>query len=555
MKKPDYKFTKLGVKTLQKTIESDSPLIKTDELEISFDEDLSIRVLGRTKCYISEVFFDLRFDDYTEIKMLRNVFQSWSPTYEIDFDAKFERCLLPVLRYHYLDPENFSEGRSHFFTYLNLKDGYLLLIPENNSLKASFELVNANTLRVYFEIGKSVEGEILTPKIEAKHVKSLALEKRKHKKIYGWTSWYYYYRSIDADEILKNIEHVKNLPLKLDFFQIDDGWQKSIGEWVENEKFKGKLKVIVDRLNEIGITPGIWLAPFVVEKNSEIFKNHKDWLVKDKNGSPRPVGFNPLWSGHFYALNPMNDEVLEYLTEEITALREMGFRMFKFDFLYSLMAVPLDKVEDVTRIERFKKGMEALKKAIGEDSKILGCGAPVMLEEGLYDYLRIGPDTKDGWEDTLTRLIRFQGRNSARNSLRNTITRAFINRKYFINDPDVVFLKPKNLTENERDTILITNYFLSDFIFFSDPIYSLEDNVFELLLELQEYEDFKLESVKEVSKDVFEFTGEVNDSKIVGFINLEDREFEIGDENGEIIFGKSGKVVSKHATKVYKLKK
>ena len=551
MKKPDFKFAKLGVIIEGKPIEREIPSIKEEDFEISFNDDLSIRIFSKKKTDISEVYFDLKFDD-GNIKMLRNGFQSWSPTYEIDTETRFERVLMPVLRYHYLDPENFTEGRSHFFTYINFGDHYIHLIPENNSLKASFELINKNTVRVYFEIGSAVEGEFLTPKIVAKQTQSLALEKRKHKKIYGWTSWYYYYRSIDADEIIKTIESIKNLPFKLDFFQIDDGWQKSIGEWVENEKFKGKLKIIVDKLNDLGVTPGIWLAPFVVEKNSEIFKQHKDWLVKDKAGAPRQVGFNPLWSGHFYALNPMNDEVVEYLTEKITALREMGFRMFKFDFLYSLMAVSKDEVVDATRIERFKRGMETLRKAIGEDSKLLGCGAPVMLEKGLYDYLRIGPDTKDGWEDTLTRLLRFEGRVSVKNSLRNTITRSYINRKYFINDPDVIFLKPKHLTEDEQNTILIVNFFLSDFIFFSDPIYALNEKDFQLLLALQNYKDFTLDNVLTLSKDVFKFVGETADSIITGFVNLTEKDFEIDEEPGEIIFGKGGKTLLKHATKVYK---
>ena len=76
-----------------------------------------------------------------------------------------------------------------------------------------------------------------------------------------------------------------------------------------------------------------------------------------------------------------------------------------------------------------------------------------------------------------------------------------------------------------------------------------------MLLALQNYKDFTLDNVLTLSKDVFKFVGETDDSIITGFVNLTENDFEIGEEPGEIIFGKDGKVVSKHATKVYKLKK
>lgn len=552
MKAFDFEFSKLGVNFRNKTIEGESKDLKKDDLEISFNEDLSIKIFTKSKTYIDEVYFDLKFENTNKLKMFRNGFQSWSPSYEIDFDTKFEKCLLPVLKNHYLDPENFTEKRSHFLTYLNFGNEYLLLIPQDNSFKVSFELFSENTLRIFFEIGKCVEGEFETPKITAKHTKSIALKNKPHKKIYGWTSWYYYYRNIEPDELIKNIEHIKNLPFKLDFFQIDDGYQESVGEWVENDKFKGRLKEIASRLNDLGITPGIWLAPYVCEKNSKIFKEHKDWLIKDKNGNPKPVGFNPTWSGYFYALDPMKIEVIDYLTEKITTLKELGFRMFKFDFLYSLMAKPYGE-ENFTRMERFNKGMETLRSAIGKESKLLGCGAPLIMEKGFYDYFRIGPDTKDGWEDTLTQLIRFEGRVSAKNSLRNTITRAFLNGKYFLNDPDVIFLKPHKLTEDERNTILTVNYFLSNFIFLSDPIYTLTEHDFDLLLELQKYEGFALETVSELEKDIFEFEGTCKDFRIKGFVNLKDKDFELENKEGEVIFGKGGNILSKHATQIYKI--
>ncbi len=552
MKEFDFRFRKLGVKLKDKFLYSDSSTIENEIIKMSFNDELSINIKAFKNVYIEEVFFDLEFPSCRNITMFRNGFQSWSPSYEIDFHTKFKKCLFPILQNHYLDPENFNERRSHFFTYLKYNETYLFLIPENNSLKVSFELKGSNTIRIFFEICNIVNENITTPKIRTKKSYELITGTKINKKTIGWTSWYYYYRHIDPAELLLNTEYLQRLPFKIDYFQIDDGWQKSIGEWEENEIFKGKLKDIAERTREKDVCPGIWLAPFVIERKSEIYDKNKDWVIKDRDGNPRPVGFNPTWSGYFYSLDPTNSSVVDYLTEKIMLLKKMGFGMFKFDFLYSLMAKTRNSETTINRIDNFKKGMSLLREAIGDDSILLGCGAPVIPEEWLYDFLRIGPDTKDGWEDTLTRLIGFQGRVSAKNSLRNTITRAFMNGAYFLNDPDVVFFNPKRLTNNEKETILLTNYFLSDFIFFSDPLYKLNVRDFDLLIEIEKYNDFLLDNVKEIRKDIFQFTGNSGSSKITGIINLTENDYLVDKPPGEIIFGKHNNFILPHSIGVYK---
>lgn len=552
MKEFDFFFRKLGIKLKDKVLCSDSSTIENELFKVSFTNDLSINLRNFKSVYVEEVFFDLEFQSCPNITMFRNGFQSWSPSYEINFRTRFKKCLFPVLQNHYLDPEKFDERRSHFFTYLRCNETYLFLSPENNSLKVSFELKGKNTVRIFFEIGKIMSGNFTTPKIKTKESSKLIAGKKVNKKTIGWTSWYYYYRHIDPKELLLNAEYIQRLPFRVDYFQIDDGWQKSTGEWEENEAFKGKLKDIAEKIREKDVCPGIWLAPFVVERKSEIYDKNRDWLIKDRAGNPRPVGFNPTWSGYFYSMDPTNISVADYLTEKIMLLKKMGFGMFKFDFLYSLMTKTGNAEATMNRMEVFKKGMSLLREAIGDDSILLGCGAPVIPDEWLYDFLRIGPDTKDGWEDSLTRLIGFQGRVSAKNSLRNTITRAFINGAYFVNDPDVVFFNPKRLTNKEKETILITDYFLSDFIFFSDPLYKINLKNFELLMEIEKYNGFLLDNVKEVRKDIFRFKGNSGNNEITGIVNLTEDDYFIEEAPGEIIFGGNDKFIPKHSIGVFK---
>ena len=51
----------------------------------------------------------------------------------------------------------------------------------------------------------------------------------------GWCSWYHYYTHINPENLLSNIRKLHeikdNVPLNL--IQIDDGFEKGIGDWLE----------------------------------------------------------------------------------------------------------------------------------------------------------------------------------------------------------------------------------------------------------------------------------------------------------------------------------
>jgi hypothetical protein len=49
MKKPDFKFTKLGVIIEGRSVERETPSIKEEDFEISFNDDLSIRIFSKRK--------------------------------------------------------------------------------------------------------------------------------------------------------------------------------------------------------------------------------------------------------------------------------------------------------------------------------------------------------------------------------------------------------------------------------------------------------------------------------------------------------------------------
>jgi isocitrate dehydrogenase len=119
-----------------------------------------------------------------------------------------------------------------------------------------------------------------------------------------------------------------------DIFQIDDGYQTAVGDWlsIDLKKFPHGIAPICEKIHQKGMLAGLWLAPFVVEKDSSVYKEHQDWILKDSTGSPLAAGCN--WSGSF-ALDIYNEDVRAYLKEVFdTVLNVWGFDLVKLDFLY-----------------------------------------------------------------------------------------------------------------------------------------------------------------------------------------------------------------------------
>lgn len=263
----------------------------------------------------------------------------------------------------------------------------------------------------------------------------------KVKPVVGYTSWYHHYENINEKIIKENFDGLRTLPVKADVFQIDDGFEVAVGDWLECDpvKFPNGVKGFADKAHEAGMLAGLWLAPFVCETKSRIYKEHPDWLRRDANGEPVYCGCN--WSG-FYALDLYNPEVVAYLEKVFdTVLNEWGFDIVKLDFLY---AAALVAEKDKTRGQQMCEAMDLLRRLVG-DKLILGCGVPLMPSFGKVDYCRIGCDVSLDWNDKLIMRIIHRERVSTRNSICDTIYRRGLDGRAFLNDPDVFYLRDENL--------------------------------------------------------------------------------------------------------------
>lgn len=294
---------------------------------------------------------------------------------------------------------------------------------------------------------------------------AMGIKARTQVKLAGYSSWYNRYRNIDEDSISDDLVGCAELMRAGDLFQIDDGWEPAVGDWLEadGKKFPLGMKMLADGIHRRDFLAGLWLAPFVCQKGSAVMREHPDWLYL-RDGKPWYCGSN--WGG-FYALDIDNPEFTAYLERVFDrVLNEWGFDLVKLDFLYA--AAPYGDAHE-TRAGRMMRAVELLRRLCG-DKLILGCGVPVMPAFGVVDYCRIGCDVGLDWNNSF--LVRSANREtvSTRRAVLNSIFRRQLNGRAYLSDPDVFFLREDNirLTAEEKYTLATVNSLFGGVLLCSD---------------------------------------------------------------------------------------
>lgn len=284
----------------------------------------------------------------------------------------------------------------------------------------------------------------------------------------GYTSWYNYYQNIKEDVIERDLESLAAFPVKPDIFQIDDGYQTAVGDWLslDPQKFSNDLKVTVDKIHGKGLKAGLWLAPFGAQKISKVANEHPDWLVHDAEGKPLSAGGN--WGG-FFTLDMEKPAPRAYIKSCFDhVLNVWGFDMVKLDFLYQACMIPRN---GKTRGQLMCEAMDFLRECVG-DKYLLGCGVPLWPAFGTADYCRVGADVGLTWRDPMYLMrLHYEGV-STKYTVTNTIFRRHLDGRAFCNDPDVCLLRDNNIEISRKKRFLLgdINRIFGNILFVSDNI-------------------------------------------------------------------------------------
>lgn len=247
----------------------------------------------------------------------------------------------------------------------------------------------------------------------------------------GWCSWYTYWNTVTEQDIADNLAAMERHDLPIEVVQVDDGYQAGIGDWLDDRPGYGSLARTVRRILDAGRTPGLWTAPFCVGSDSRLARDHADWLVDGAVASERH------WDQEIRVLDVTHPEAAEHLVGVFAALRDLGIRFHKVDFVYA-GAMEGRRHADASGIAAYRRGLELIREGAGSDAVILGCGAPLLPSVGLVDAMRISPDVMPEWEPPLGDI----GQPGMRSALAAGRARAWMHGRLWVNDPDCVLVRP-----------------------------------------------------------------------------------------------------------------
>lgn len=456
-----------------------------------------------------------------ELRFLKNGWQSWSPSLSLSLAEKDVVQRTRVFRRVHQYDENYKPRKKGEFvseavTAIKNMDTQNVFVLGFVTFKKHFAQIflrAQNESSVHVSAVSNTEGTLLEPgaKLSSEklfvhfspHDESAALslfaetlQKLNDVKITkemptGWCTWYYYFRNINEEEVLKNLVRLKSLkddvPVKL--FQIDDGYQKAVGDWLEtNKKFPSGMKACAAQIKEAGFMPGIWLAPFVVTCGSSIWREHPDWILKDERGKKVIAGLNPLWEGWvYYSLDTSHPEALEWLKHLFhTVCKEWGYAFIKIDFIFGAAVKGVHYNKNVTRCEAYRMGLQAVRDGAGDDAFILGCGAPLFPSIGIVDGMRIGMDVDPSWIHFSGKIVGGYFTLGTRNALMNTLTRSFMHRRFWHNDPDCLLVRDTKtkLTQSEVEMLAVCISLSGGMLLTSDNLLELSPERLELLAKM-----------------------------------------------------------------------
>ncbi|MCX7957809.1 MAG: alpha-galactosidase [Deltaproteobacteria bacterium] len=342
-----------------------------------------------------------------------------------------------------------SSGRKGF-TYFSLECPY---IPVSLKLKkdegAESEIVYLDMISDSCQdaLESFAEGLKRYHRITLWNEKTEALTGRRYRVPNGWNSWSGgsgsggYGTDINENLILQNLDVMKSefREFGVDWFQIDDGWMVANGDWYLNKNrfpdhgtdgnIMDSFQYINNRIYSYGMKPGLWIAGLTAFKNSELYKSHPDWFAPKL----------PYASNDYQILDFSGEETIDFVYNTFKRIKDWGFKWVKLDFSYWVMAASALSDESVTPVEAYKRGLKAVREALGDDVHLLNVSATGP-SVGIADSVRITLDNMPVWDGKSDNLY-----DMANQGIKPTVLTAarryYYNQRVWINHPDLIFFR------------------------------------------------------------------------------------------------------------------
>ncbi len=132
-------------------------------------------------------------------------------------------------------------------------------------------------------------------------------------------NWEATYFDFDEKKILEIAESAAKLGV--DMLVLDDGWfgrrdsdSSGLGDWFVNEdKLKGGLSSLVEKINGLGMKFGLWFEPEMISEDSDLYRSHPDWAMTIP-------GRDPMRGRYQLVLDMSRTDVQDYLFDVMSRI-------------------------------------------------------------------------------------------------------------------------------------------------------------------------------------------------------------------------------------------
>lgn len=345
-------------------------------------------------------------------------------------------------------------------------------------------------------------------------------EFRNPRHLTGWSSWYNFYERVTEEDVISSLSAFKEHKYPIDVFQIDDGFESQIGDWldVDQVKFPHGMKVLADEIKQQNHIPGIWLAPYAVGFKSKIVKEHPEWLLKHPD-SGKFVVAGPNWGG-FYAIDIYNAEARDSLHKVFDEVIDVwGFKLLKLDFLFAAAMIPrLGK----SRGEIMWDAMDLITELTRKRALLLGSGVTLPSTWGRLEYSRVSSDASPWWDHSILRMANVRERVATANAITSTLNRWPMANTVFGSDPDVFFVRSNNnqLTKEEKHTLLVINVVFGQLVLMSDNVNLYDKQEHKLYSSIFPKPEAQVKDLVNIGNDVYQATYNCNGREYLFMTNL-----------------------------------
>ena len=258
----------------------------------------------------------------------------------------------------------------------------------------------------------------------------------------GWNTWDYYRWTITEDEVLANAEFIARDPVLSKHVKkiiVDDGWQYAYGEWYANYLFPHGMKYLADKIKKLGMEPGLWVAPVILEPHSQIAQTHPEMLAKGEGGLPLLCW--QCMKRYGFILDPTVEKSRQFLRDTFERLIGYGYTYFKLDFLGGVLDARRFTDTKVPRGHLMDLSIGTIYRAVAGRARILGCNYLFGGGPDIADAVRIGNDIHAKWTCIKKNAV-------------SVAASFWSNKKLWINDPDFSLCRSQD-TANDPDMLNI----------------------------------------------------------------------------------------------------